>query len=351
MNKIYLSKEISKHIGRVYGDGSQLWLTQSGSGCEFTFSGTKLELLLSCDDDSIKEDHFRNKPRVAVKVNGKIRIKKVIEQKDESFTLIDSETPVTAKISIIKLSEAAFSLCGVAVTANGELSPVPEYAKRIEFIGDSITCGYGVDDSNTQSDFSAEAENALKSYACICADMLETEYSLFSYSGYGIISGWTSDGVRNTNEILPPYYEKFCRSYKKAGQTDLNEMKWDFSSQHNDVIVLNIGTNDNSYCIHHSEGYAEFEDEYVKLLHTVHKCNPDAKIVSSIGIIGITMNDSIHKAVQRFTAETGVNVYEFTFTPQNGWLGFGSNWHPSEDTHRYAAEELAEFIKEKHILD
>jgi len=63
------------------------------------------------------------------------------------------------------------------------------------------------------------------------------------------------------------------------------------------------------------------------------------------------MNDSIHKAVQRFTAETGVNVYEFTFTPQNGWLGFGSNWHPSEDTHRYAAEELAEFIKEKHILD
>ena len=180
MNKIYLSKEISKHIGRVYGDGNQLWLTQSGSGCEFAFSGTKLELLLSCDDDSIKEDHFRNKPRVAVKVNGKIRIKKVIGQKDESFTLIDSETPVTAKISIIKLSEAAFSLCGVAVTANGELSSVPEYAKRIEFIGDSITCGYGVDDSNTQSDFSAEAEMLLKAmpaYALICLK-LNTAFSL-----------------------------------------------------------------------------------------------------------------------------------------------------------------------------
>ncbi|MBR1823026.1 MAG: hypothetical protein IJ779_02200 [Ruminococcus sp.] len=351
MKEIYLSNEKVKYIGRVYADGEQLWLTQSGSGCEFLFSGTKLSICLSCDDDSLKENYFRNKPRVAVTVDGRFCIKKVIEEKDETYTVISSDTPVTAVVSIIKLSEAAFSLCSVKAAADGTLSPTPTKPKRIEFIGDSITCGYGVDDSNTQSNFSAEAENAMKSYAFRCAGILGTEYSLFSYSGYGIFSGWTENGDRNTREVLPPHYEKFCHSYKRVGSTDLDKLTWDFSSQPNDMVVINLGTNDNSFCIEHNEAYAYFENDYYEFLRTVHRCNPEAVMVAAIGLINVTMNESIHKAVQRFTAETGVEVHEFCFTPQDGKLGYGSNWHPSAETQQYAAEELADFIKGKHLLD
>lgn len=353
MKGMYPNNENSKLMGRVYADGSQLWLTQSGSGCEFIFKGRQLEIILSCDDDSIKEDHFRNMPRVCVKADGRTRIKKVVESKDERYALITSDEPVEAVISVSKLSEAAFSLCGVKVVTDDEavMLPVSEKPKRIGFIGDSITCGYGVDDSNSHSEFSTEAENALKSYAVKCADILGAEYSLFAYSGYGVISGWTADGTRNTREVLPKHYEKLCHSYKTADGTDLDRIAWDFSSQTEDIVVINLGTNDQSFCRFHEEGYAEFEDAYAELLEIVHRCQPDAKLISCIGIIPVEMGESMHKAVERFVDISGAEVYEFRFTPQNGWLGYGSDWHPSAETHEYAAEELAEFIRVNRILE
>ena len=353
MKKIILNNETVKYTGRVLNDGQKLWLTQSAAGCEFVFSGKKLDIIMNCDNDSVKEDYYRNKPRIAITVNGKIRIKKVIKGWDERYTIISSEMPVTAVIRIIKLSEAAFSLCSAEAETDesGSITPAPAFPKRIEFIGDSITCGYGVDDSNIESEFSTEAENAMKSYAYRCSQLLRTEYSLFAYSGYGVISGWTETGSRNTRELLPPYYEKFTHSYKTADGINLDEKPWDFSSQPNDAVVLNIGTNDNSYCTRSIEAYEEFEAEYYNLLRTVRRCNPDAKLIASIGIIDVTMGESIHKAVKRFSEESGEKVYEFRFTSQNGNLGFGSNYHPSEDTHEYAAEELAHFIEENHILD
>ena len=352
MKNIILNNDTVKYMGRVFNDGDKLWLTQSASGCAFIFTGKKLDISLNCDNDSVREDYYRNKPRIAVMVNDKLYVKKVIKGWDERFTLISSNNSVTAEIKVIKLSEAAFSLCSVtAETDNdGTITPAPAFSKRIEYIGDSITCAYGVDDSNIESEFSTEAENAMKSYAYLCSRILKTEFSLFAYSGYGVISGWTETGARNTRELLPPFYEKLCRTYKTADGIDLNEKTWDFSSQPNDVIVLNIGTNDNSYCTRNSNGYEEFENEYLELLRTVHRCNPDAKIISSIGIIGVSIDESIHKAVQRFSEESEVKIYEFRFGSQNGDLGYGSNYHPSEDTHRYAAEELALFIKENGIL-
>ena len=353
MKNVVLDEKTVKYSGRVFNDGQKLWLTQSASGCEFTFSGKKLDIILNCDNDSVKEDYYRNKPRIEITVNGRIRIKKVIKGWNERYTLISSETPVTAKIGIIKLSEAAFSLCSAEAETDEDavIVPVPALPKRIEFIGDSITCGYGVDDSNIESEFSTEAENAAKSYAYLCSQLLGTEYSLFAYSGYGVISGWTLTGSRNDREILPPYYEKLTRSYKTADGILLDDIPWDFTSQPNDIVVLNIGTNDNSYCIRNKDAYEEFETAYADLLRTVHRCNPDAAIISTIGIMNVTTDESIHKAVQRFTEESGVKVYEFSFTPQDGNLGYGSDYHPSEDTHIYAAEELARFIEDNHILD
>ena len=354
MKNITFSSQSTKHIGRVFFDGSKLWLTQSGSGCEFIFIGKKLTIVLGCDESSAAEEGTCNNPRAAVKVNGRFRIKKRIDNAEERFDIISSDTVTEARISIVKLSEAAFSLAYACAEADDEASffPVEAHPKRIEFIGDSITCGYGVDDSNTQSDFAAEAENALKSYACIAAEMLGTEYSLFSYSGYGVISGWTESGARDTNGVITRFYEKWCHSYKHPDGNDIEEQQWDFSSMPSDIVVLNIGTNDNSYCTKNEGSFKELEDEYLGLLRKVRKYNPDAAIISTIGITPLSdeLYESLHNAVERFKAECDTGIEEFRFTPHNGWLGYGSNWHPSEDTHYYAAEELAEFIGEKHLL-
>ena len=353
MKKQVLSPDNVSFTGRLFSDPERLWMTQSGSGFSFIFKGKKLDIVLGCDDLSCKERLFCNKPRIAVKVNGRFRIKKRIDTHSQNFSLVSSDTVSEAEISVIKLSEAAFSLAYAEIETDDEavISPVPYRPKRIGFIGDSITCAYGVDDSNTQSEFATEAENALKSYACIAADILGTEYALYAYSGYGIISGWTADGKRNTREVLPPYYEKLCHSYKTADDTDLNEIDMDHSSLPADIIVVNLGTNDNSFCTANPEAFSEFEEAYYSFLRTVSRCHPEAYIIAAIGIIQVSeeLIGCIHRAVERYR-ETDSRISQFLFTPQNGDLGYGSNWHPSEDTHVFAAEELAAFIKENKLL-
>lgn len=345
MKAIPLDKTNVKLLGRALVRDDILRLTLSGTGCEFTFTGCKLALTVGVDSDCFNDGMRCNMPRIAILCDGRIIVKKLIEQRSERFDIVSSETPVTKTIRIVKLSECAFSHAEVspAETDDGAvIAPTADKQLKIEFIGDSITCGYGVDDSNLQSEFSCEAENAMKSYAYIAADLLGADYSLFSYSGYGIISGYSGDGVRNTRELLPPYYESCGFSYSSVNGTKLQDIPWDFSTFVPDIIVLNLGTNDNSFCAFHNEAYREFEDSYLAFLKVVRRCNPNAHIICSLGIMLTEPLPYIENAVKQLGDS---NVSVFRYTMQNGLLGFGSNWHPSEDTQRRAGEELAEYIK------
>lgn len=345
MKAIPLDKTNVKLLGRALVRDDILRLTLSGTGCEFTFTGCKLALTVGVDNDCFNDGRRCNMPRIAILCDGRIIVKKLIEQRSERFDIVSSETPVTKTIRIVKLSECAFSHAEVspAVTDDGAvIAPTAEKPLKIEFIGDSITCGYGVDDSNINSEFSCEAENSMKSYAYVTAELLGADYSLFSYSGYGIISGYSGDGVRNTRELLPPYYESCGFSYSSVNGTKLQDIPWDFSAFVPDIIVLNLGTNDNSFCAFHNESYREFEDSYLAFLKVVRRCNPNAHIICSLGIMLTEPIPYIENAVKRLGDS---NVSVFRYTMQNGLLGFGSNWHPSEDTQRRAGEELAEYIK------
>ena len=349
MEPLQLSKGNTKHIGRtVYADGV-LYPVQSGSGCAFRFTGRRLDITIGCGRDEEKSMPFCNKPRFGVLVDGRFSVKKVAEYAEETYTVVDSPVPVTADISIIKLSEAAFSVGTVTASADGDavISPAEERPFRIEFIGDSITCAYGVDDSNTQSAFATEAENAMKSYGYLTAQMLGAEYSLFAYSGHGIISGWTETGQRNTREIIVPYYGSAGFSYAPAGEQKPQDIPWDFSSLPADIVVVNLGTNDFSYCSANAKSGAveEFAREYLRFLRTVREKNPEAEIIAALGIMNSDLYTQVEQAAETLRGEGDSRVHAFRFTMQDGRLGFGSNWHPSAETHLRAAEEITAFIR------
>ena len=83
--------------------------------------------------------------------------------------------------------------------------PEKEKALSIEFIGDSITCAYGVEGSNSYEPFRTTTENFMKSYAYLTAQKLDADYSAVSYSGYGVLSGYTSGDI-NTDSLIPDCY-------------------------------------------------------------------------------------------------------------------------------------------------
>lgn len=97
-------------------------------------------------------------------------------------------------MKVIKLSESCNSTIGIkdinVVSENG-IHPSKNKTHKIEFIGDSITCGYGVDAKDQNESFKTDTEDFSKTYAYKTAEALDADYSVVSYSGYGVVSGVT----------------------------------------------------------------------------------------------------------------------------------------------------------------
>lgn len=352
MKKTTLDLRNAANFGRTIVKNDILYLVMSACGCGFVFTGKKLIIEIGCDDSAIKDGNPSNFPRAAVFVDGKPVVKKVIDSEKERFVIVDEAESVQKKVKIIKLSEAAFSIVKIyPVQTDDEASVVPikQEGYKIEFIGDSITCGYGVDDANINSLFSAAAENAMKSYAYLTARLLNAQYSMFSASGYGIISGYTDNGEINLPERIPPYYESYGFSYSSIDGVRPHEMKWDFGRYVPDLIVINLGTNDNSYCKGSDKLKSEFEDAYLQFLKCVRKNNPDSEILCVLGIMETELFPCIQSACERMRLETGEDkLRTFELSRQDGLLGYSCNWHPSEDTHALQAEKLAAFIEKTY---
>ncbi len=328
-----------KVIGRTVRSDDITWLVQSGSAVKFTVSASEASVILAGDSSiSNNPDH---RARYAILVDGEIIADDVMSEKEKEVTLFSGDRMKIAEITVIHLSEAnngAVGVKGIRVksTAANPVNPVPEKDLKIEFIGDSITCAYGVEGLSSGESFKTTTENFMKSYAYLTAELLDADYSAVSYSGHGIISGYTS-GEKNTDQLVPDFYENVGKwQYAKP---------WDFSSAQNDVVVINLGTNDNSYLQNKPEGGdAEFIAGYVEFLGMVRRCNPDAYIICTMGTMG--GNDVVYPLIEEAVKQFGdekVTCYE-SVTQNIQQDGVGSDWHPSAVTQQNSAYVLADKI-------
>ena len=247
------------------------------------------------------------------------------------------------------MSECADSTMGVAsVICDTKPEPTEEKVFRVEFVGDSITCGYGVD--GVLGDlYSTSNEDATKAYAYLAAAELDVDYSLVSFSGYGIISGYTELEVPRTECLVPDYSRTMGNSYGRfADRVDPSEVAWDFGSFSADVVVINLGTNDASYCRDVPERHRAFIDAYKRFLRDVRECNRSAVILCTLGIMDDRLNGAMQTAVEEYTEESGdADVRTMLFTPQNMEKdGAAVDWHPSAVTHRKEACLLIEYMRE-----
>lgn len=328
-----------KVIGRTVRSDDITWLVQSGSAVKFTVSASEASVTLAGDSTiSNNPDH---RARYAVIVDGEIIADDVMSEKETEVPLFSGDRMKIAEVTVIHLSEAnngAVGVKGIRVksTAANPVNPVPEKELKIEFIGDSITCAYGVEGLSSGESFKTTTENFMKSYAYLTAELLDADYSAVSYSGHGIISGYTS-GEKNTDQLVPDFYENVGKwQYAKP---------WDFSSAQNDVVVINLGTNDNSYLQNKPEGgEEEFIAGYVEFLGMVRRNNPDAHIICTMGTMG--GNDVVYPLIEEAVKQFGdekVTCYE-SVTQNIQQDGVGSDWHPSAVTQQNSAYVLADKI-------
>lgn len=334
-----------KLLGRTWLIGDNLWLAQSGTGIEFTFTGTKADITLLGDNVAGSSWGEGSYCRIGIYANDKLVSDELIKEKTKIITAFQSYTVQKVTIRIVKLSESASSTVGIGkikVTAKGKIKPTVAKAHRIEFIGDSITCGYGVDDNDANHTFTTATENITKTYAYKTAHTLNADYSMVAYSGYGIVSGYTTNGKINDKKLLPTYYDKVGFSYGSFNSMiKPDTLPWDFKSFQPDCIVINLGTNDASYCKSDVKRQEEYTKSYVAFLKQVREKNPNAKILCTLGMMGDNLYPCMVNAVEQYRNETkDNNVYSMKFDVEIASDGYGASWHPSEKTHTKAADKL-----------
>lgn len=337
-----------KLLGRTYFNEDKLYCALSGTGAEFSFTGTKCTVDISGDSTAMNASAADNQARVGIYVNGERVIDDMVDNLRESYDVFSSDTPQDVTVSIVKLSESPMSTLAIdSIKVTGSvIKPTPDKDVLIEFVGDSITCGYGSDDPVKENHFSTKTEDVTKAYAYKTAKTLDADYSMVSFSGYGIISGYSDGNKKVSNQTVPQYYTKLGFSWSPNGSFVPANIDWDFSGRQPDVVVINLGTNDDSYTKSETERQEEYAAEYVNFLKTVREKNPDAKILCTLGVMGDRLFEYVQKAADDYSAETGdKNIYTMKFDVQSPDDGYSADWHPSVTTHDKAAAKLSEEIR------
>ena len=220
---------------------------------------------------------------------------------------------------------------------------------KLEFIGNSITCGYGNEGTDPNEHFDYATENHYYSYASLTARALKAQHWVVARSGIGAYRNYGGPKTGNPESNMPVQYEYTAYAPEPGLRLadGLQAERWDFSRYQPDIVCINLGTNDlstNNYDVQ------LLKAGYQRLLEMVRSHNAKAKIVF---LCGSMLNGKELQIARELLDEVASEarqagdkeVYRFNFSPQTGELGYGSDWHPSLAQHRRMAQELTEFLQ------
>ena len=229
-----------------------------------------------------------------------------------------------------------------------DTTPLPD--RKLEFIGNSITCGYGNEGTDPNQRFSYDTENHYYSYAALTARNLGAQHWVVARSGIGAYRNYGGPKAGTPDSNMPAQYEYTGYAPEPAWRQNdgLDGERWDFSRYQPDVVCINLGTNDLST---NNYDTTLLKQGYQQLLKMVRRHNPEAKIVLLCGsMLNGKELDVAKQLLDEVTAEANQagdrEVYRFNFAPQNGDLGYGCDWHPSLRQHEKMARELTDWLRE-----
>ena len=353
-------------FGRTLYDAAAgaMFFNWSAAGFMFTFTGTRAEMDTLAFAETFPGEG-ENLPWVAVFADGATEPCRLlrIEQGEQRAVLFTCDAVETHTLRVVKRSENSKGRLGLrALWADGPVAPAPlaEKPLRIEFIGDSITCGFGNDMAADETVFDAAKENALRAYPAVAAGLLNADFHCVCISGIPLC--WASDpayrirlpehgGFAPPVRAMDGHYAYADRNHEEAmGKTDAFT-PWDFDRFRPDAIAVNLGTNDAfrlrvSGCSPAEEAY--FIQQYQAFLQQLRRLNGARPVLAcTLGSMDYYLYDAMEKAVAAYRAQTGdARVFCMKFAPIDPWSeGFGGLGHPNSKTHARMGRELADALR------
>jgi lysophospholipase L1-like esterase len=317
-------------FGRVdTTDATKPRFAWSGSGFAAQFSGTSLTMQLTVSGQAqifkTVVDGAPQPPFTATPGQG-------------TFPLATGLAAGTHTVELYRQTEGAqgdSQLTGLTVGDGALMDPPAGAARLLEFVGDSITCGYGVLGALTDSEcFTTQSH--WDAYPAVMGRALGAEISTIAASGRGVVRNYPGD----TSNTMPVVYTRALTSTKASS--------WDFHVEPQ-AVVINLGTNDISN--NKGDPGAAFRDTYLTLLQTIRAYYPHAYIISTIAplLTGgelATITGHIKSAVDARNA-AGDSKVSFFAIPAQTSDKYACQYHPNVAENMLMADMLAGELRVK----
>lgn len=224
----------------------------------------------------------------------------------------------------------------ISLTMNGVPTARPEDSDRyIEFLGDSVTAGYGnlTVKADTDGPSSPVKSSGTDTYAFKTAKLLNADISTVARSGLAYSYGLSKNIFEYWNKIS--WYRPALGDYTPTRQPD--------------VVVIALGTNDHNYYTKNGVTEKELYQMAHDLVKLVRESRPDSKIVWYYGIMGTGYEDKdglfVKDYIKRAIEDNGGEKAGI-YLCMSSFMNFkGGGWHPDAEGHEAGSKELAAFIK------
>ena len=305
---------------------------ENGIACDFTASGIEfnavlagdLKLTAKCSGETYYTLYLNGvrQPRIKLDTTA-----------EKTYTIATNIPAGEYNVKLVKQTHIGHTTSDlIAITMCGSFKEAPKNKDLfIEFIGDSITCGYGVEGYPTAGVSyygTAEFCDATQAYAYKTALQLGADYSMIS------VSGWSVLPDANNSSYVPGIYGQ--TSFKRSSQAYTPDRTAD-------VVVVHLGTNDIAYRDNYETDFVTYAKAFLEDIAAMH---PGAAIVWAYGSMSSGEKlAGLEKKVKTIIEEMGGSEWGFycVKVPTNTAAG---NGHPSAEGHSQTADILAEFIKE-----
>lgn len=322
------SNALVRYVGRFdcrQSDGPRCaW---AGSAVAVRFKGTALNALVRC---SAKTDCLQ------VVIDGKPDAVLTVENGKTLYRVADGLPAGTHTVELFKRTEplvGAVQFLGFQLEQGASLValPKPKRPRKIEFIGDSITAGYGNEADGKERHFEAATENNTLAYGAIAARELGADYACVAWSGKCLAG----------DNSMPALYGLDLPDDPSSTHV--------FSAWIPDVVLINLGTND--FGGGKKPDPTAWAQAYADFILTVRKHYPKARVYCALGPMindadpywheaGKTIKGIIAKMIEALAVQGQRNVSLVEFDVQKATDGYGADWHPSLKTHRLMADRL-----------
>ena len=294
--------------GRHTVSGGYLAFDWSNSGIAFNFHGTGFMLSLG--------EYKADQPAyVKVIIDGGARRQRFAVSNGNEKIIIEGLNDRRHRVEILKVTEGSAKLLFGELTLFGNEAalnlPPFNRPRRIEYIGDSITCGYGVLGRSVDPGYLTYQQDGTYSYAYLTSEALAADGRYICISGKGIVCNCEG----NREDVKAGQYYEY-QTYEGGVCDD----GWQA-----DVVVINIGTNDCGG----PAGKEEFTSAGIDLISKVRARYPGSEIIWMYGMMSEFYLETIRDMI-RTVSETDKKVHmlyvESMFGRENET---GANGHPN----------------------